>query len=88
MDKYPGQSALVGSGRKASELSGTWKQYSGRNAFEFLRLLPTNFLFFSGGKRPEITGDMRPEYCFHFPPTSGVFLPDAITCPHLFEQFP
>jgi len=88
MDKYPGQSALVGSGRKASELSGTWKQYFGRNAFEFFRLLPTNFLFFSGGKLPEIIRDMRPEYCFHSLPTSEVFLPDIITFPHLFERFP
>jgi hypothetical protein len=33
-----------------------------------------------GGKNPD---NVRPEYCFHVPAISGVFLQDPVTFPHL-----
>jgi hypothetical protein len=34
----------------------------------------------SNGENPD---NFRPDYCFHFPGISDVFLPDTVTFPHL-----
>ena len=47
---------------------------------DFFRCIPITFLCFPATNWSEITGKnpeiFRPEYCFHVPVTSGVFLPE------------
>ena len=70
----------AGSCRNTPEVIGTWKQYSGRKIPDFFRWFPTSFWRESTGKWSECTGKnpeiFRPEYCFHVPVTSGLFLPE------------
>ena len=58
---------------------------------DFFWCIPITFLCFPArnwsettGKNPEI---FRPEYCFHVPMTSGVFLQDPAFFPSLFCRF-
>jgi hypothetical protein len=57
----------------------SWKQYSGREFPGGFQQLPV----LSGRIRPEIigknAGNPRPEYCFHVPGISRVFLKDPVT---------
>ncbi len=46
----PGQKLRAVSGRKASEIAGTWKQYSHRKIFGFFPMISDRFL-------PESTGN-------------------------------
>jgi len=50
IDLHPGQKLRAGSGRKASEITGTWKQYSNRKIFGFFPMISDRFL-------PESTGN-------------------------------
>jgi hypothetical protein len=51
------------------------------------RRIPNIFLCFTAGNGRKATGknqkNSRPEYCFHVPSISGVFLQDPVTCPPL-----
>ena len=40
---YPGQRIRNGSGRNTSEVTGTWKQYSGRKTSRFFPVHPDHF---------------------------------------------
>jgi hypothetical protein len=55
-----------------------WQQYSGRKRFGFFPLLSTRFPLESTGSWQESSGknpdNFQPEYCFHVPAISGVFL--------------
>jgi len=60
---------VTASFRKASDIAGTWKQYSGQKFFGFFPVDPCQIPVLSGrnqaksiGKNPKI---FRPEYCFH-----------------------
>ncbi len=61
----------------------TWKQHSSR-------IFSDDFLPISVRKHKKLAGihrknphHFRPEYCFHVPAISGVFLPDTVTFAHL-----
>jgi hypothetical protein len=66
----PGRKLRAGSGRKAPEIAGTWKQYSHRKIFGFFPMISDRFLPESTGNRQESTGknpiNFQSEYCFHF----------------------
>jgi hypothetical protein len=55
--------------RKAPEIAGTWKQYSGQTFFGFFQVDSYELPVLSDRNRPEIIGknpkNFRPEYCFH-----------------------
>jgi hypothetical protein len=61
-------------------MTGKWKQYSGRKTFGFFPANSTQLPVVSDGNQSEINGKnpkiFLPEYCFHFPVISGVFLQD------------
>jgi hypothetical protein len=65
-----GQEVWDGSGRKTSEINGTWKQYSAR-----FRQVRTGSWQESTGKNPN---NFRLEYYFHVPSIYGVFLQDLV----------
>jgi hypothetical protein len=50
LDQCPGRKIRAGSGRKAPEIAGTWKQYSCRKFFGFFPMISGWFL-------PESTGN-------------------------------
>jgi hypothetical protein len=60
-----------------------WKQYSGRKVFGFFQMISGRFLPESRGSWQESTGknldNFWPEYCFHVPAISGVFLQETMT---------
>jgi hypothetical protein len=43
-NRYPGRKLRAGSGRKAPEIAGTWKQYSHRKIFGFFPMISDRFL--------------------------------------------
>ena len=45
----PGRKIRAGSGRKAPEVTGTWKQYSNRKIFGFFPMISDRFLLESTG---------------------------------------
>ena len=86
----PRQSCTAGSGRKASEITGIRKQYSGRKHFGFFPLIsdlfllePTEFSLEFIGKNPSI---FLSKYCFRIPVISNVFLQDLSIFPASFLQ--
>ena len=48
-DRFPGRKIRAGSGRKAPEVTGTWKQYSNRKIFGFFPMISDRFLLESTG---------------------------------------
>ena len=86
--KNPGQRVRAGSCRKTPEINGTWKQYSGRKNFGFFSC---QFLFIPIGTDRKLPGicpkNVRPEYCFHVPLISGVFLLEPDIFPALSRRF-
>ena len=48
-DYIPGRKIRAGSGRKAPEVTGTWKQYSNRKIFGFFPMISDRFLLESTG---------------------------------------
>ena len=66
----PGRTLRAGSGKKALEIAGTWKQYSHRKFVGFFPIISNQFLPESTGNWLESTGknptNFRSEYCFHF----------------------
>ena len=49
VDDNPGRKIRAGSGRKAPEVTGTWKQYSNRKIFGFFPMISDRFLLESTG---------------------------------------
>jgi len=87
---FPGQVVRTGLFRKTPEINGTWKQYSGWKSPDFFPMKIHPFPFerrpFSYEvpretvrKSPEKFGAFRPEYCYHGPLFSGVFLQYPVT---------
>ena len=66
---------MSGTCKKTPEINGAWKQYSGRKFFghfpDDFRSVPVEKNRNSPEKSPKF---FRPEYCFHVPLISGVFL--------------
>jgi hypothetical protein len=64
------------------EIAGTWKQYSGRKLSGFFPVDSCQFSVLSYRNWTEMIGkspkNFRPEYCFHVPAISGVFLPEPV----------
>ena len=89
---HPGRKIRNGSGRKAPEITGTWKQYSHRKFFGFFPMISDRFLPESTGNWSEFIGknprNFRWEYCFHVPAISGAFLQDPVTFPLLSYRIP
>ena len=87
----PGQRVRDNSGRNTPEVTGSWKQYSGRKISGFFWVHSDHFPVLSHQK---LVGNHRkksrifwPEYCFHDPVTSGVFLQDSAFFPSLSCRF-
>ena len=88
---YPGQRIRDDSHRNTLGVTGTWKQDSGRKVFGIFPVISDWLLAESAGKwskcarkNPEI---FRPEYGFHVPVTSGVFLQDPAFLPSISCRF-
>jgi hypothetical protein len=65
------------------KIIGSWKQYSGREFPGFFPVDSNNFQCFPAGSVRKSSENSRPEYCFHVPGISRVFLQDPVTFPHL-----
>jgi hypothetical protein len=83
----PGRTVRPGNGRFRVIPLILWKQYSDRKFVGFSPMISGRFLAKNTGSWQESTGKnldrFRPEYCFHVPAISGVFLQDTLTFPHL-----
>jgi hypothetical protein len=81
----PSQKIRAGFGRKTSEISGTWKQYSHRKFFGFFPMICDRF---SVGKHRKLAGIHRKkilkipiEILLPLPAISGAFLQNPVTFP-------
>ena len=87
MNFFPGRKIRAGSGRKAPEVTGTWKQYSNRKIFGFFPMISDRFLLESTGNWSESTGKKSNKFpvgiLLPLPAISGAFLWDPVTFPHL-----
>ena len=87
----PGQRIRNNSGRNTPEVTGSWKHYSGWKISGFFPVHSYHFPVLSRqklvGNHRKKSGIFRPEYCFHDPVTSGVFLQDPEFFPSLSCRF-
>ena len=86
---YRGDTA--GNNRKIREIARRWKQYFDWKAPDFFPWILLKFQCFPAETGRKSSGktakSFRPEYCFHAPATSRVFLRNMVTFPHLSGQF-